>query len=270
MLTFLFWNMKRLARQEVLARLVRRHNVDVIMLAECALGTEEVLTKLNAGGRAEYHYNPGLCPAIEIYSKLGGRHTRPIWEGDHLTIREIRRPGGANMLLAAAHLRSKLHQSRDSQTLASPDIANAIIAAEKKVRHQRTLLVGDLNMHPFEPGVVGATGLHATMDRRIAGQGCRTVGGKSYAFFYNPMWSHLGDSTHGPPGTYYYRESEHVAYFWHMFDQVLVRPDLLPAFANSDLQILVDDGEVSFLTPGGAPNEAVASDHLPLTFRLCV
>jgi hypothetical protein len=155
------------------------------------------------------------------------------------------------------------------QAFAMPGLARAITEAERKVGHQRTLLVGDLNMNPFEPGIVAASGLNATMDRRIAERRERTIAGRQYLFFYNPMWSLLGDASPGPPGTYYRNQTEHVAYFWHMFDQVLLRPALLPVFENADLKVLDTDGTTSFLRGIGIPNEDVASDHLPLLFRLC-
>jgi len=82
------------------------------------------------------------------------------------------------------------------------------------------------------------------------------------------MWGHFGDGSIGPPGTYYDDRSGHVAYFWNMFDQVLVRPDLLDYFATEDVQILTDDGLEALLTRNGRPDSTMASDHLPLLFRL--
>jgi hypothetical protein len=268
MLTFLFWNMKESPRIDVLERLVERHRVDVVMLAECALGRGEVLERFNALDSPAFHYNPGNCERITVYSRFGQRQVRPLVENHHMSVRRLKLPAGDDLLLAVVHLQSKLYQSESSQMMAAAEIARMITTAEKKAGHRRTLLVGDLNMHPFEHGVVGAGGLHATMDRRIAMQGQRTIHEKPYVFLYNPMWSLLGDASRGPPGTYYQRRNEHVAYFWHMFDQVLIRPDLLSMFDNEDLLILDHDGTTSFLTPSGTPDETVASDHLPILFRL--
>jgi hypothetical protein len=53
-----------------------------------------------------------------------------------------------------------------------------------------------------------------------------------------------------------------------MFDQVLLRPDLLPAFKNQELKVLVTDGTTSFLRDNGLPDRDAVSDHLPLLFRL--
>jgi hypothetical protein len=82
------------------------------------------------------------------------------------------------------------------------------------------------------------------------------------------MWGLFGDRTDSPPGTYYYASSEQRVFFWTMFDQVLIRPDLLPRFDPKDLEILHSDGTASFLTTDGTPDATTASDHLPLLFRL--
>lgn len=124
------------------------------------------------------------------------------------------------------------------------------------------------NMNPFEDAIVAATGLNAVMDRMVAARRTRTVLAHEYPFFYNPMWGHFGDSIEGPSGTFYDGRSEHVTFFWNMFDQVLIRPELLSMFRNEDLKILGGISETSLLTANGLPNASVASDHLPILFRL--
>ena len=143
-----------------------------------------------------------------------------------------------------------------------------ISQAEKQVGHYRTVLVGDLNMNPFEDGVVGANGLHAVMSRRIAERQKRTVQNREYQFFYNPMWNFFGDETSGPPGTYYYSNSEYVVYFWNMFDQVLIRPQLLDRFKSTDLKIVHCIDTISLLSSSGIPDKYSKSDHLPIVFIL--
>ncbi|HGJ66428.1 TPA: hypothetical protein ENS27_13780, partial [bacterium] len=69
-------------------------------------------------------------------------------------------------------------------------------------------------------------------------------------------------------GTYYYPNAEHESLFWYMFDQVLIRPELLGRFKNEDLSILTSDNEISFLNENGTPDKSIASDHLPLLLKL--
>lgn len=123
-------------------------------------------------------------------------------------------------------------------------------------------------MNPFEAGIVGAIGLHAVMSQSIARKGSRKIQGTDYPFFYNPMWGHFGDRNAGPDGTYYYQRAEQVNYFWNIFDQVLIRPELIDVFAKDELQILDHDGVESLVTPQNIPDSVNSSDHLPILFRL--
>lgn len=267
MITFLFWNMKQTDRLDILSRLVREFNIDVLMLAENTLGIADVLCELNTSKAADFHYNMGQCERIDIFSKFTKTQISPQFESKHITIRHLKPPTSCDLLLVVAHLSSKLHQSNESQASEITEIARDIIRMEDKIGHKRTVLVGDLNMNPFETGLVTANGFNATMSRKIAEKQKRTVNAKSFPFFYNPMWSLLGDASHGPPGSYYCSQSEHVAYFWHMFDQILLRPDVLPMFQNNTLKIIDRVGELSLLNDNGIPDKNI-SDHLPVLFQL--
>jgi len=269
MTAFLFWNLNAKPRSEIIANLARRHDVDVIILAECSIPPVVLLSELN---RFEtlYHYSEQVaCSEIELYTKFPGSFIRPIHEEDRLTVRHMQLPGLLDILLAVVHFPSKLRWSGDSQAFECHELAGSLKEAENRVGHSRTVLVGDLNMNPFETGVVSANGLHGVMARKIAEKGTRIVRGRQYRFFYNPMWSLLGDASPGPPGTHFYGAAEHTCYFWNMFDQVLIRPALLDRFSNMDLKILDSDGRTRFLSPRtGNPDTKVASDHLPLIFKL--
>jgi hypothetical protein len=259
--------MKRTTRLDILSRLVREFNIDVLMLAENTLGVADVLCELNTSKAADFHYNTGKCERIDIFSKFTQAQMEPLHESDHITIRHLKPSTTCDLLLVVAHLSSKLHQSSESQAFETPGIANDIIRMENKIGHKRTILVGDLNMNPFEIGLVAASGFNATMSRKIADKKERRVTAQSFPFFYNPMWSLLGDASDGPPGSYYCWKSEQVAYFWHMFDQVLLRPDVLPMFQNNTLKIIDRVGELSLLNRNGIPDTKI-SDHLPILFQL--
>jgi hypothetical protein len=94
----------------------------------------------------------------------------------------------------------------------------------------------------------------------------RIVAGRPFRFFYNPMWGHFGDRTPGPPGTYYHGPASPEAYYWNLFDQVLLRPDLMTTL--TELRILDHDGTEPLVTGKGRPRSAELSDHLPVLFRL--
>lgn len=268
MTTFLFWNLHKKPLAPILANLALHHNVDVLMLVECTIPMAEMLTALNSK-QVQYHFAPSIgCKKVVIYTKFSSEFLRLVDETDRLTIRELRLPGLAEILLAVTHFQSKRYWSDDDQAMGCNLLSMSIQKAEKKVQHTRTVLIGDFNMNPFETGMVSASGLHAVMTREIALRGSRKVSKQDYPFFYNPMWSHFGDARGTPSGTHYYTGSRHKEYFWHMFDQVLFRPGLIELFPPGTLKILSTDGTNSFLTEQGLPNDSVVSDHLPILFSL--
>ena len=267
-MNFLFWNLNKKRLEGLVADLAELHELDVLILVECEIPIHVMLTSLNRHGEPMFHRTPSQSEKIVIYTRFSPEFLVPLFESTRLTVRRLRLPEQHDVLLAAVHLPDKLHWSAESQSAECVALASAILSVEKDAGHARTVLVGDFNMNPFEAGLVMATGVHAVMTRALAERGQRVVQERKYPFFYNPMWGHFGDTGDSPAGTYYYRSSEHVAYFWNMFDQVLIRPALLSMFRNEELKILSAVGDKSLITTRGVPNRAVGSDHLPILFRL--
>ena len=228
-----------------------------------------MLQELNRLGPARYHHaSNSICEKITVYTKFPAEFLLPQFETNRMSIRRLALPGLPEILLAAIHFPSKLHFSDQEQALEATVLAQQIREAEQLAQCERTVLVGDLNMNPFENGVIAANGLHGVMTREIAARQTRTVQDQTYPFFYNPMWGRLGDATEGPAGSYYYAHSGHTTYFWNSFDQVLLRPALLQYFRDEELKILTDDGELSLVSDNGLPDKKTASDHLPILFKL--
>jgi len=82
------------------------------------------------------------------------------------------------------------------------------------------------------------------------------------------MWSGLGDESTGPPGTCYYDTGRYINYYWHTFDQVLIRPELLDYFRYDKFNVLTKINGRSLLSKNGMPDDKLASDHLPLVFEI--
>ena len=267
MATFLFWNIARKPLRDEVRRLTERHQIDVLMLAESPLSAGQMLRSLNRNGGG-WQFPFSAREKIQVYTRfernlLEARLEEPRW-----TIRELILPGLPAVVVAVVHLHDKRNWNDASQSAACYDLARDIQNVETRVGHNRTLLVGDFNMNPFETGMIAANGLHAETTRRIAGKIGRVVDEKTHRYFYNPMWNLFGDATRGPAGTYFYRGSEMVKLSWNMFDQVLIRPALLPFLVTEELEILTDDWQQSFLTAQGTPTTRRGSDHLPILFKL--
>lgn len=268
MTNFLFWNLCRKPLAERLSLIANKYSVDVIILAECEIAPGLMLETLNRQSSPMFHYCPGLCDKVAIYARFNSDFLEPHFETDRITIRRLSLLEAQEILLAAVHLPSKLYAHELDQYEVSRHLAKTIRRAEEGAGHSRTVLVGDLNMNPFERGAVSAGGLHAVMTREVALRNSRTVQGTDYPFFYNPMWGLFGDGGEGPAGSYYYAQSGHETYFWNIFDQVLLRPALLPNFRNDELKILTDDGVGTLLSKRGLPDNTASSDHLPIMFKL--
>lgn len=171
-------------------------------------------------------------------------------------------------MLVGTHLVSKLWASDLNQALECTELIRQVLEYEAQLGHNRTIVLGDFNMDPFEPGLVAASGFHAVSSRRIAQSMARKVQKQSHKFFYNPMWSHFGEHPSGPPGTYFYDKSGNFTLFWHIFDQLLIRPELLPSFRDEALEVVTAIAGQSLLLATGQPDSQYASDHLPILFAL--
>ncbi len=271
MTTFLFWNINQKPVEKIIANLATLHEVDVLILVECGRLTA-VLEALNSGEDVQFHLTESAYKNVVIYTRLSRKAITTIskHEGEKLAVRRLILRNKTDVLLIATHSISKLHHSSVSQSSDCTKLARKIRNIEEDVGHSNTILVGDLNMNPFEQGLIVADGLHAVMSRHIALKKQRKVRQEYYPFFYNPMWSHFGDANDECAGTYYHKGSgRYDTIFWNIFDQVLIRPDLLPMFQDEDLRILSEDGKESFLTKGGLPRKSI-SDHLPILFKLSV
>ncbi len=266
--TLAFWNVNARVSPETIAVLAREWDVDIIILAENETDRFEILRKLNADANGLYFSDPGQSDRLTIWTRFRPEPFCLVRDSPGVAIRHYSLRPGESFLVVAVHLASKLWTKTEDQIFVAAELGHDIRAAEERVGHSRTIVIGDLNMNPFESGVVGSGGLHGVMDRRIASGGSRRIRGKDYMFFYNPMWSKLGDGGPAPPGTYFHNNSSDVNYFWNMFDQVLVRPALLDSLPNDSVSIVTRIGDMDLLTDRGRPNSTVASDHLPIVCKL--
>jgi hypothetical protein len=208
------------------------------------------------------------CPRIQIYTRFSREHLQSVHTEDRFRIVALRLSDGRELLIMACHFLSlSFGTPQIDLNDEAKDHAETLRSIEAERGHRNTLVVGDLNLDPFAEGVAFARGFHGVMSKTLANQDSRVVYDRERPFFYNPMWSRFGDGNPGPPGSYFYRPSGRLAgYFWHFFDQVLIRPDLLANWQDDALSLPTTDGMVN----DGTPNRDDLSDHLPLVFQLNV
>lgn len=150
-------------------------------------------------------------------------------------------------------------------------VADIVKHAEKKQGHHRSIVVGDFNAEPFESAVVSLDGLHAVGIRQKGEKPFRAslLDKSRHPFFYNPMWRLYGHDPLQESGkaTHYWFNRLAGEVFWHMIDQVVLRPGECPRFPEDKLEILTRIGEVDLLKPDGTPDPNIGSDHLPIIFH---
>jgi hypothetical protein len=203
---------------------------------------------------------------IQIFTRVAPE-TYGVRESSYFTMLRFSARSTANLLVVAAHLPSQLWYEKPTIRLACENLAGEVSLEERKYPGHSTVIIGDLNLNPYDEGIVGAKALHAVPARQIAERGRRKVLGRLYPLFYNPSWRLFVDSRQNPGGTYYRGSNDANCHFWHVLDQVLVRPALLRRLPVDCLRVLDNDGLISFRGRSGKPDPRI-SDHLPILFSL--
>lgn len=273
-MNFLFWNIqKKNTFFDAIREALIYEDIDVLMIAEFPADTsvESFMNQINTSPILyKYHY---VCPLvkyqkIEIFTRFTDTFIEPVRDCTHFTAKQILSSISREYItLIMCHLPSKINNADEEQSEFSSNIAiDFINSVEESVGHQRTIVCGDFNMNPFDKGLIKTNGFHAVMDKTIARKKC-SLHGEKYDFFYNPMWGLLGDIGKGKaPGTIYYNPSKYFNYYWNMFDQVLIRPDLIDVFDCNLLDIVISTKNYLFVNNNMINRDY--SDHLPIKFNL--
>lgn len=273
-ITILFWNLdKKPSIMTHLACLAETHSVDVFILAECPKNVKPAIRDLDNLGIGTYREEFNLRAKVRALTRLGTKDFihRYTSQGRELAAWTLRAPklNPEEALVVGVHLLSKAGGvSADDQASIAREVIAEMGDVEDDRNHQNTVLVGDFNMHPYDPGMTSVTGVHGLMTRELADLPDRVHRRTPRRRFYNPMWGLLGDRTPGPAGSHYWRSSVLHNTYWSILDQVLIRPALINHLV--DLRILDNDGNHGLVGPDGAPDKRYLSDHLPIIVWLDV
>ncbi len=277
--SFLFWNIRKALGTrfyESLGRLARQ-DIDVFLFAEPPPVDDRLLTAMNGEGHRHFSRIVGGNRRLMLFARVpnstwSNRYTDRT--SNRITAHELTIDGHLSILLIGAHLHSPNNLSLADRAEWVRQLMPEIREVESDVGHSRTVLVGDLNMNPFDAGLIETSAFHALMSRALVDTVRRMKSRRSYLPFYNPMWSLLGDQRIGlfdqqsrPAGTFFHENYQALSgHFWQMFDQVLLRPELMDSLTR--LEILESDGRSRLISRSGRPRRSAISDHLPLRFDL--
>lgn len=250
----LFWNTNRKENNLLICDLIRERQINIVVLAEYnddidSLAINSAMNKYQSIG----------CDKLTI---LGNYNDVEMGaQADRYSFQIIK----SKYILCSLHLPSRMsdgHQER--RNIVIDTILHDLKVHEDDLKSKCSIIIGDFNEDPYGDGCLAANhflGLpyKSTSQHRI-------IEGQKFEKFYNPMWNMFGDFN-SPPGTYYYNESNPMGTYWHLFDQVLIRPNLRNCFVDKSLEIVTKTGEHSLLDTRGHPNK-IHSDHLPIIFEL--
>lgn len=271
---FLFWNIeKKQVCFDVIADLVKDEALDVIALAEFPKDKNGILLqKLQVVNPDFSLLKPLVNEKVVVYYCKSTAIVNNQFNEGKVAIKRITSKNKTPIAyIAFLHLASKVNYSDDELAERMKPIIGSVQHFEEKSEYEQglVLLCGDLNMNPFERGIIQASGLNAVMESDIAKKGSRTIDGIDYKFFYNPMWGFLGDLGKGTvSGTYYFNSTHHIQYFWNLYDQVLMRPEAISYFDKDALKIVTNSSNFNLLKKSGLIDDKNYSDHLPITFTL--
>ena len=240
----------------------------MLILAEADFNLAQLVVELSQGGQDFFHSPISQCEKIKILTRFQDSFLQPISGSRRYSIDILKIPLIEDILLASIHVPDKSHNTPDDQAEFCRNFIEEVKRVEENIKITKTVIVGDSNMNPFEPTMVKSTGFHAISSANVVEKLSRTIQERECKFLYNPMWGWLGDLKNDIIGSYHYNTGNHINYFWNTFDQVLIRPELIPNLDKESLQILSSDEKKSLLTRHGLPDKKAFSDHLPLLFTL--
>ncbi|MCL2250238.1 MAG: endonuclease/exonuclease/phosphatase family protein [Oscillospiraceae bacterium] len=265
-MNILFWNTSNNANKdlldECLVEIIQEKNCDIIVLAEYNGDVQQFCHSLNLALSEEYKPIPNNAGCDKIKGIIKNKYKIDILFEAHRYQISIIKTASFKLIVAMIHNYSKLHSSDEVQKELLKTFHQDICAQEEKHKTRNSFIVGDFNANPFEVSCISANSLHAIPFSDEVKKDERVVRGTAYQKFYNPTWKFFG-LRDAPYSTYYYNKSDMINYYWNVYDQVVIRPQLIDAFDDDSLSI-VTETKSHCLLKMKKPDRENYSDHLPL------
>lgn len=158
MTSFLFWNLR--GHQEAtwadrapnlrtcINRLARTCGVDVFLFVESAFDPAELIASLNRARAGKYALPSNPNQRIQVITRLPPTNVVSQFDSvdGRLSIRRLLM-ADTDILLAVLHFQSQMHWTTTDRAFQATVVQEDIVRTEETVGHQRTVLVGDLNMN---------------------------------------------------------------------------------------------------------------------------
>ena len=253
----LFWNTnKNININPYILSLVQDYNIDILILAEYEADKSELNMLFKYDCQSLEEANTSGCKRINIWSDYIGIESG-IQENFYSIQILLEK-----YVLCCVHLPSKLHNGNAERLEIVRQAMYDIEETEEKIHSKKTIIIGDFNEMPYEESCLNANGFHGLPALGMNDRPTRTVNGKDYRKFYNPMWNLMGDFSY-PPGTFYLNDAKLKSPVWYMLDQVIISGDIRPLFIRDSLKIITTCSYGSLINEHKHPNRNI-SDHFPI------
>lgn len=269
---FLSWNINKKPAQFISKIKKIITNIDILLLIENTqvsdsvieqeLGLKRLNSKININ---ETEFTP------KFYSKFDENEFEfvGISVSKRLVFTSLKFYNTEEVIICGIHFPSKKNYNELQQLEIAKEYVLEIEDLEKIKSNTKTLIFGDFNMNPYELGMSEYSAFNATLSEFEAKKKIKEFHYKKYSYFYNPMWSFLGDRNHLTgekkiPGSYYYNQKP----YWNIFDKVIMRPDIIDFFDFSSLKLIENLGDEKIVNDNFFIDTNEYSDHLPLSFKI--
>ena len=268
----LFWNLCRKdSFTNVIADIIRDEEIDLVAFAEFPKGKELFFeSELRAVDKSFTYLEPiADNRRIDVFYKSGIVDIINSFGGERIIVDRIHSSAnGQDYYIVFCHLRDARNVSKEQLAGFAREIVKEILDFEKEKDNHHLIVCGDFNMNPYDNAMIEHDSFNAMQTAALANKCNRNVYGKPYLLFYNPMWGLFGD-LHGQdvPGTYYYAPSIPIQPYWHILDQVIMRPEVINVFDKKQLKIVTKGPSYNLLNANNNICHKY-SDHLPIKFTL--
>lgn len=260
---YFFWNTNKQKCNKYILDLEIEKKYNIIALAEYEDNKDELLYLLKKNNLPMRIVPSADCRRILLLTNLNLKRLEQLGESPYHTKQLLKFRNGEKHILTFLHLPAQGNTKDIGRTSELGFILREIEELEEKLNTNNTIIVGDFNADPYEDSILSVLGLHSIPSRIDAKRKERQVNYRKYKMFYNPMWNNFGDFNE-PPGTYYYDKAGHIQSYWHIFDQVVIRPQLIDLFSNDSLKIVMKSRNFLLYEK----NKILVGDHLPIEFEI--
>lgn len=262
----LFWNIKKNAGAfSLIAEAIRLLDVNICILAEFPNNTEYELRPLLPEG---YHI-PRTPQDNDKLVFIHGSNVNMLLAGEIEYSRGLmfstRINESPSFNIVGCHLVDSRNHGEFDRSYLATSFHKSLRKVETELGNDKTIVIGDFNMNPFDKGMSCVYTFNAVMDRRIARKQKKKYQHYEFPYFYNPMWYFLGHPEHAN-GTLLYTGDDNW-YHWNLYDQVLLRPSLIDHFDHRNIKIITEIGDNKLLTSQDKIRSDI-SDHLPIYISL--